>query len=154
MPNQINNINQILESKLEVLKQTRHNSSWIESKEMYLPLDLLQAHFITYLQLMTEHTINGVILKLDSTHSKNQEIIGLLNQQDQDSGQLNQPQIQINSYLVFKMKEMDMNSISEPIHLLKIEIDGSLMDSMVECYIHIHNKYKFSYIIYLINNHN
>lgn len=103
---------------------------------MFLLLELLQAHFITYLQLMIEHTINGVILKLDSIHSKNQEIIGSLNQQDQDSGQLNQPQIQTNSYLVFKMKEMDKNSISEPIHLLKTETDGSSMDSMVEYYIH------------------
>ena len=87
-------------------------------------LELPQAHSIISSLPMKDHTINGETLKSDSTHSKNQEIIGSLNQLALDYGQSNQPLIQINSYLVFKMKAMDKNSPSEPIHLLKTETDG------------------------------
>jgi cell division protein FtsL len=83
---------------------------------MFSPSEQPQAHFIICSLPMTNHTINGETLKLDSTHSKNQEIIGSLNQQVQDNGLLSQPLTQINSYLVSKMKVMDKNLLSEPIH--------------------------------------
>lgn len=84
---------------------------------------------------MEKHRTDLVTLKLDSTLTKKQEIIGSLNLLDQDIGLLNHLLIQINSYLDFKMKEMVKISTLEHIHVLKIEIDGLLMDSMDEYFL-------------------
>ena len=111
---------------------------------MYSLSDQLPAHFTICSVLMVKHITNGVILMPDSTHIKNQEIIGSLNQQDQDIGQLNQQLIPITSCLDFKMKEMATSSALEPIHLLKIEINGSLMDSMDELYFKINKNYQWN----------
>jgi hypothetical protein len=103
---------------------TRQHSSLIEFKEMFSLSELLQVPSTTCLLLMTDPSINGEILKLDSTHSKSQEIIGLLNLQAQDYGQSSQPPTRINFCSVSRMRATDKNLILEPIHLLKIEIDG------------------------------
>lgn len=135
LQNHTNNSKLILQSKLEEQRQIRLNSSWIEFKEMSLQSDQLLVPYTICFVLMVKLITNGETLMPDSILIKNQEIIGLLNLQDQDFGQLNQLLIQIISYLDFKMKEMVMNSVLEHIHLLKIEIDGLLMDSMDEYYI-------------------
>lgn len=131
----INNSNLILQSKPEEQRQTRPNSSWIESKEMYSQSDQLPVHSTTCSVLMVKPITNGETSMPDSTHTKNQETIGSLNPQAQDIGPLNQLQIPITSCLDFKMKEMATNSVLEHIHLSRIETSGQSMDSMDEYYI-------------------
>ena len=116
---------------------------------MYSLSDQQPVPFIIYSVQMAKHKTNGVTLMPDSISTKSQEIIGLLNQLHQDIGQSDQQLIPTSSCLDFKMKEMVMNSMLEPILVTKKETNGLSMDLMDDYY---KSSIKFNTFLFKFHN--